>query len=663
MKFFTTIFFLLSLGLQSFSQSTSLSLDKDWSFSQKGKEQWVKATVPGSVYTDLMDNKIIEHPFFGKNEADVKWVDSATWVYQTTFTLEEHQKTAEKINLIFDGLDTYANVYLNQEYLGSTNNMFRQWRFPIKQLIKSSNTLRIVFKPALLVNDSLAKIRYQYLLPSDNRVHSRKAAYQFGWDWGPGLVNCGIWKQVHIELGEQQAEQFINAKPMAQLITEKDKKGERFFFQRRGKKIYIKGANWIPASSFPSSVSNDDYRKLLIKAKQANMNMLRVWGGGIYESDYFYDLCDSLGMMVWQDFMFAGGMYPGTVEFMDNVREEVKQQILRLKKHPSIVLWCGNNEIEEGWKHWGWQNQFNLHGKDSIEAWSAYKTLFQDSLPAWVERWDGNRKYISTSPRYGWGNEKSYTEGDSHYWGLWWGMQPWEIWKEKTGRFVSEYGMQSASSISIMKKWLPKSDTTYGSSAFQWHQKANEGNMKLHHYLNKYFLDSSLLPLLDMSEYIYVTQCMQHYILTNSIASHMSKRPYNMGTLLWQLNDSWPAISWSILNVDATPKAAFYAVKNAYANNKAKFTKKVYPKDWNLDNPNIQLKWIDDKHLEVWAKADAYYIFVDADAQGFECSDNFFNLKKGQRKRLTLQSGKRTDELKILSWYDILEKLNKDLPQ
>ena len=138
MKFFTTIFFLLSLVLQTFSQSTSLSLNKDWSFSQKGKEQWVKATVPGSVYTDLMDNKIIEHPFFGKNEADVKWVDSATWVYQTTFTLEEHQKTAEKINLIFDGLDTYASVYFNQQYLGSTNNMFRQWRFPIKLLIKTS---------------------------------------------------------------------------------------------------------------------------------------------------------------------------------------------------------------------------------------------------------------------------------------------------------------------------------------------------------------------------------------------------------------------------------------------------------------------------------------------------------------------------------------------
>ena len=399
----------------SATQAQKFSLNESWSYSKLGGSEWNAATVPGSIYTDLIHNKTIEHPFFGKNEEKVRWVDSTTWIYQKTFSLKGMQVGGKNLSLVFDGLDTYADIYLNDKLLGNPNNMFRQWTFGELRLRDDNNVLKVIFHPALQVNDSLARQRYSFLLPSDNRVHGRKAAYQFGWDWGPTLVNCGIWKSVYLQGTEEKS--FENAaQPIAQLITKRDKKGERFYFQKNGQEIYIKGANWIPASTFPSSVTNEDYRKLLIRAKQANMNMLRVWGGGIYESDYFYDLCDSLGIMVWQDFMFAGGMYPGTKDFMDNVREEVKQQIQRLKRHPSIVLWCGNNEIEEGWKHWGWQNQFDLHGKDSADVWDAYNTLFQDSLPVWVDRWDGARKYISSSPRYGWGNEKSYTEGDSHYW-------------------------------------------------------------------------------------------------------------------------------------------------------------------------------------------------------------------------------------------------------
>lgn len=658
---YTTILFFF-FALKSFSQPGNFSLNDGWMFSKVGANDWQTATVPGSVYTDLINNKIIEHPFFGKNEEAVRWVDSTSWIYQKSFSLNGVQFANESPSLVFEGLDTYADIYLNDKLLGTTNNMFRRWTFPITDFLEDNNVLRIVFYPALLVNDSLAKARYDYMLPSDNRVHSRKAAYQFGWDWGPTLVNCGIWKDVYIKAQNRLSKKIVTAKPLAQLITEKDKNGERFYFQKEGKEIYIKGANWIPANTFPSSVADSTYRKLLIRAKQANMNMLRVWGGGIYESDYFYDLCDSLGIMVWQDFMFAGGMYPGTKDFMDNVREEVKQQITRLKKHKSIVLWCGNNEIEEGWKHWGWQKQFNLHGKDSADVWAAYKTLFQDSLPAWVDRWDGERKYISTSPRYGWGNQKSYTEGDSHYWGLWWGLQPWEVWKEKTGRFVSEYGMQATSSNAVMKKWLPVDEADQKSASFQWHQKANEGNIKLHHYINQYFLDSSKLSLLNMAEYIYVTQCMQHYILTNSIASHMAKRPFNKGTLLWQLNDSWPAISWSILNVDATPKAAYYAVKNAYAGRKAKFTASTYPKNLKLQNPSIAYKWVNDTHLEVSAKADASYIYIYDEEQELEFDDNFFDLKKGKKQTIKILNGKKSTSIKVMTWFDIQESTRNRNP-
>lgn len=635
-----------------FAQPQKMSLNEGWSYTSQAAMQWNPAIVPGSVYTDLINDKIIDHPFFGKNEEKSRWVDSTTWVYQRTFTTGETQFASTNNLLVFEGLDTYADVYFNDVLLLQANNMFRSWTIKLPKILPANNVLKIIFHPAILVNDSVAKRRYNFFLPSDNRVHGRKAAYQFGWDWGPTLVNCGIWKAVYLQGFEEQPVAAA-VKPLAQLITKKDKKGERFYFQKDGKETYIKGANWIPASTFPSSVTKEDYRKLLIRAKEANMNMLRVWGGGVYESDYFYELCDSLGIMVWQDFMFAGGMYPGTKDFLENVREEVKQQIERLRKHPSIVLWCGNNEIEEGWKHWGWQNQFNLHGKDSADVWAAYKTLFQDSLAAWVNQWDGQRKYISTSPRYGWGNEKSYTEGDSHYWGLWWGLQPWEVWKEKTGRFVSEYGMQAASSDGLMKKWLPLQDSSFKSESFQWHQKANEGNLKLHHYINQYFLDSSKLSLLSRAEYIYVTQCLQHYILTNSIASHTAKRPYNMGTLLWQLNDSWPAISWSILNVDATPKAAYYAVKAAYASDRAKFTSNIYPKNMSLMQPNIQYKWINNSKLKVTADSDAYYVFVDDEQQEFELNNNFFNLKKGKPLILKIVNGKKSNDLRIISWFDI----------
>ncbi|MBK8683552.1 MAG: hypothetical protein IPN26_00455 [Bacteroidetes bacterium] len=177
----------------------------------------------------------------------------------------------------------------------------------------------------------------------------------------------------------------------------------------------MKGANWVPADVFLPRITKNRYRQLLIAAKEAHFNMLRVWGGGIYEDDDFYTLCDSLGIYVWQDFMFAGAMYPGDPDFLQNVKEEAKQQILRLRKHPCIVLWCGNNEIDEAWNNWGWQKQFEISANDSMRLWKEYATLFHEVLPELVRQYDSGRAYISTSPLYGWGREKSMTHGDSHF--------------------------------------------------------------------------------------------------------------------------------------------------------------------------------------------------------------------------------------------------------
>ena len=292
------------------------------------------------------------------------------------------------LELTFDGLDTYADVYLNGKLILQTDNMFRGWAVYVKQFVKrTNNVLLIKFASAQNKVDSIAKSKLPLVLPDNNRVYLRKAQFQFGWDWGPKFVGCGIWKTIKLKgwNGVRISPTFTIEKNNIKLIQQKDSIGTSFYFEKNGKPIYAKGANWIPGDVFLPRLKREDYRKMLLSAKGANMNMLRVWGGGVYESDDFYDLCDSLHIMVWQDFMFAGGMYPGDDAFMNNVREEVKYQIERLRNHPCIVLWCGNNEVEEAWKNWGWQNQFNLHGADSAKVWNDYKRLFQDSLKKWVD--------------------------------------------------------------------------------------------------------------------------------------------------------------------------------------------------------------------------------------------------------------------------------------
>ena len=358
-------------------------------------------------------------------------------------------------------------------------------------LKKTGNVLRIVFFSAKNKVDSIAKKELPIILPDNPRVYARKAQYHFGWDWGPTFVTCGIWKKIKLEgwNGVKIKPTYTPIENNVKLIQQKDSTGTSFYFEKSGKPIYAKGANWIPADVFLPRLKKEDYRKILQSAKDAHMNILRVWGGGVYEADEFYDLCDSLDIMVWQDFMFAGGMIPGDDPFFNSVREEVKYQIERLRKHPCIVLWCGNNEIDEAWHNWGWQGQFNLHGSDSAGVWHDYKRMFLDSLPKWANEFDGSRPYISTSPMHGWGRKESLTEGDSHYWGLWWGLEDWEIFEAKTGRFVSEYGMQAMPNMNTIKYFTDPADRYLNSPAIKAHQKATNGFEKIDHYLLRYFID------------------------------------------------------------------------------------------------------------------------------------------------------------------------------
>ena len=651
--------FFLLIGQSGFAQDISFDINANWQFYYPTNKKWYKATVPGTIHTDLLNSKLIPDPYYRDNEGKLQWVGEKDWEYKTVFDVGSKTFQKNNIEIVFEGLDTYADVYLNNKLILQADNMFRSWTVNIKKRLKrSKNELLIKFYSAQKITDSIAKSKLPLILPDNPRVYARKAQYHFGWDWGPKFVTCGIWKNIilqgwnGVKIKATQEKKSWNIK----LIQQKDSIGTSFYFEKDGKPIYAKGANWIPADVFLPGLKKEDYRRMLQSAKDANMNMLRVWGGGVYEADDFYDLCDSLGIMVWQDFMFAGGMVPGDEHFFYNVKEEVKYQIGRLKNHPCIVLWCGNNEIDEAWNNWGWQDQFNLHGKDSVKVWNDYKRLFNDSLKKWVNEFDGVRPYVSTSPMHGWGHKESFTEGDSHYWGVWWGLDDWETFKNKTGRFVSEYGMQAMPNMHTIRSFTRPEERVLNSLVIQSHQKANDGFKKLDHYLTRYFIDSVKLKALSLEDYTYLTQCLQYYILKNSIAVHRSKYPTNMGTLLWQLNDCWPVTSWSITDYSRQPKAAWYAVREAYRDDVMPKEDIADPKDLKLVRPNFKVN-LSGNQISISSDVFAKYIglsFIENDAI---FSDNYFDLQAGETKIISftnIGSAKEVlSKLKIKSLYDV----------
>lgn len=637
----------------------SIDLNQHWQFRKQGDSKWLTAKVPGTIHADLLANKLIPDPFYRDNEKKLQWIEKENWDYRTIFDVDGVTLGRKNVELVFDGLDTYADVYLNSHLVLHADNMFRGWTVDVKHILrKTGNTLFIRFYAVQNKIDSIAKSKLPFVLPDNARAYVRKAQYNFGWDFAPKLITCGIWKPVKLNSynGGVVNPYVPIDRNHTKLIQLPDSIGNSFYFQVNGKPVYIKGANWVPADVFLPGISKAKYRQLLILAKRANMNMLRVWGGGVYEDDYFYHLCDSLHIMVWQDFMFAGAMVPGDEHFFDNVREEVAYQVKRLRDHPCIVLWCGNNEVDEAWHDWGWQLQFNLHAEDSAKVWNDYRRLFEDSLRSWVNKFDGTRPYVSSSPMHGWGTKESITEGDSHYWGVWWGLQDVDVFEKKTGRFVSEYGMQAMPGMGTTEKFTVKEDRYLYSAVLRAHQKHAAGFENIKFYLHRYFLDSSRVDKLNLENYTYLTQCLQSYVLKTCIAIHRGKYPANMGTLLWQLNDSWPGISWSILDYSGQPKAAWYAVKDAYRDDNLPKKDAIYPKDLSLKDPKITIRLAGNKIL-VRARQFAKYVEISCGNGNIFLSDNYFDLLPGESKVITIDNTLKHGDLKkirIRSLYDVI---------
>ena len=333
-----------------------------------------------------------------------------------------------------------------------------------------------------------------------------------------------------------------------------DEFGESFQFVVNGKPVFAKGANWIPAHSYVSAVTHADYDDLLTSAADVHMNMIRIWGGGIYESEEFYDLCDEKGLLVWQDFMFACALYPGTDAFAALVATEAKCQVRRLAHRACLALWCGNNEIEQMPKEIG----------KTPERAAAYERIFYDVLPAAVAAGDGVTPYWPSSPHtpLGWQHGSSGDErrGDSHFWEVWHGRAPVKKYEEKHFRFCSEFGMQSYSSPEVAETFCPPEEFNIFSPAMENHQKNSGGNATIAYYLSRLYRFPK-----DYATLAYLSQLNQAYCLKVGIEHFRRSMPRTMGALYWQINDCWPVFSWSSIEFGGKWKALHHAAKRFFA--------------------------------------------------------------------------------------------------
>lgn len=630
-------------------------LNDNWHFLYRG--QWKTSKVPGSIHLDLMHHNEIEDPFVGTNEKDAKWVGERDWDYKLNFRPKKKIFERKSIFILFEGIDTYSEVFLNGKKIFDTNNMFHPYNADVKPYLKADiNELVVKFRSP--INEVLPRMKdLGYELPADNdqagktSPYTRKAPYHYGWDWGPSLVTSGLWKNVllvgykefylkelmisnvscnkklaklKIELsiisevntpviinlsekkykinkrinfsltkgknyvqeellvespdlwwpaghGEQPIYNFVAEVSSKQTKVEKNKKiGIRKVFIKReqdakGKSfeihvndvpIFSKGANWIPADSFTTRLEKNDYEKLIIAARDANMNTLRIWGGGIYEPDIFYELCEQYGIMVWQDFMFACSMYPADKDFLVSVEKEVRFQVSRLKSFSCIILWCGNNEIASGWLSWGWKEEL------PSKVYDDYETLFHELLPDLCNELDSSRLYWPSSPGHDLHLPKEdqiYGSGDNHYWGVWHGGESFEAFEENVGRFMSEYGMQSFPSKKTIDSFATRKDKKIDSEVMNFHQKASLGTSNLMMYIERYYS----IPE-SFEKIVILSQIMQAEAIKSAVETHRRSMPFCMGTLYWQFNDCWPGLSWSSIDYSGDWKAFHFVARHFY---------------------------------------------------------------------------------------------------
>ncbi len=668
-----------------------IELNKNWSLVKKTKDEnidvEIDVEVPSSVFEALINNKIIENPFYGLNEHAVDWVYKSDWEYSISFDVSNEMLKYDRIILRFDGIDTISKIELNDTHLDNTDNMFRHYEYNVKELLKSKNNeLKVLIQsPYRIAQEEIKKHGHVLKIDASSIPgvqFLRKAQYSFGWDWGPRLPDIGIWKpvkligcennridtfyliqnfkynkdplkiadpkeiesikiefvnlEVQVELDNDVNGEFsieVMLKPPNQkfvikdtkvekksaslsfdikqpelwwihelgtpnlyeltltlkkgtaviderfekigirdlkLVRNPDKWGETFYFLLNGVPVFAKGANWIPIDSFiPRGKKLGLYAMNLQCAKKANMNMIRVWGGGIYEDDEFYNLCDELGILVWQDCSFACAIYESDQKYLDNVKVEVTQNVKSLRNHSCLALWCGNNEVE--WFIDIYELfSFKLRLRSLFKHRKGNIFLFEEFIHEIINNHDPQRPYWPSSPSNGgrFGNRKrgllrsnSPKRGDSHYWGVWHLSKPFSAYRSFDSRFMSEFGFESFPSMKTIETFCPPDQYDFYSPIMENHQKNRSGNKKIMKYMKRRFIIPKIFE-----KQVVLSQITQGEAIEYGVEHwRINRNNYHcMGSLYWQLNDCWPVASWSSLDYYGRWKALHYFAKRFY---------------------------------------------------------------------------------------------------
>jgi beta-mannosidase len=604
---------------------------------------WLPARVPGCVHTDLRRAGKIPDPFWGSNERQLDWIAEKGWVYRCEFIPRASLLRAGHLELVAEGLDTFATVTLNGRKIGRASNMFLLHRFDVTGRLARdrNNVLEIAFRsPLAVIGERMTPDHYpEWNDPAGGASLLRKEQCSFGWDWGPRFPTSGIWQPIYLEawsanriesvsigqihgrngveltfrptlaeknktgvfrgkvsLHGEEIASIANlkagirkpelwwpnghgAQPLYDVCLEllddagnvldvwqrkiglrtvvldrhPDAFGESFQFVVNGRPIFAKGANWIPAHSFVAQVDRADYADLLSSAAEANMNMVRVWGGGIYEKEDFYDLCDEKGLLVWQDFMFACALYPGDPAFLESVRAEAGYQVRRLAHRACLALWCGNNEIE----------QMPQEITKTAARRQAYEDISYQILPGQVAEWDGVTPYWPSSPHNPEGYEAGHNNeraGDCHFWDVWFERVPVKRYEDLRFRFCSEFGMQSYSSPEVAATYCKPADWNVFGPEMENHQKSSAGNQIILDYVSRRFRYARDYPALAV-----LSQLNQAYCMQVGVEHFRRSMPRTMGALYWQLNDCWPVASWSSLEFGGHWKALHHAARRFFA--------------------------------------------------------------------------------------------------
>lgn len=655
------------------------SLNGEWKLKILGEnscqipQEWIEAQVPGTVMGAYLDKKMIPDPFYRDNELAVLPLFDNDFVYEKELSLIEEQLSHDSLLLVFEGIDTLADIYLNDCLLGSTANMHLRYEYDVSDVAKpGENVLRVVLhSPVKYIREENEKVYTGGAAESmEGFPHLRKAHCMFGWDWGPRLPDAGIFRDVmllcvdkarlldvyaaqehiqgsvilHIQTKVQMlretdaplqlevivtapdgsiysgteaalpdsgasgqaridmsdsrlcmrlAEQNIHIdKPelwwpngygeqplyMVQvrlvsaqneildtwerriglrtltMDTEPDEWGRRFAHCVNGLDIFAMGADYIPEDNFLGRCNKERTRRLLTDCVAAHYNCIRVWGGGYYPDDYFYDLCDELGLIVWQDFMFACASYELDDAFEKNIREEIRQNVRRLRHHASLGLWCGNNEMETQTLDGCW--------KPSAKQKCDYIKIFEYIIPQIVEEEDPQTFYWPSSPSSGGNFDNPWDEdrGDAHYWDVWHGSKPFTAYRDYRFRYLSEFGFQSFPCLKTVESFTEPEDRNIFSRVMEMHQRNSAANGKIMNYLSQMYLYPK-----DFDSLLYASQLLQAEAIRYGVEHFRRHRGRCMGAVVWQLNDIWPVASWASIDYYGRWKALHYAECRMFA--------------------------------------------------------------------------------------------------